>query len=245
MALINIAGKSYELILENKAGWNLEAFRNRYSEVLERYDYIVGDWGYNQLRLKGFFKEGSNKATKETTFAFATDYLNEYCNFGCAYFVLEKKSDTAEPDTTVDIDPLLADLDDIEQLEETAETEQQEQESDLTGDEVKPQLEIKNIKPQPNRNQKDKQEKVEKQDKQERQGQQKGQDKPFKRRPFKPRHKNNNNSNNQSNQSNQPNKANTDDTNKEQPKKNKRRPNRQFKQFDKKKNKEQVSTTQE
>lgn len=91
MALIHIAGNTYELIIENRNGWNVEAFRNRYSEVLERYDYIVGDWGYNQLRLKGFFKDGHQKATKDSTFSYITDYINEYCNFGCAYFLLEKK----------------------------------------------------------------------------------------------------------------------------------------------------------
>lgn len=94
MALIHIAGKSYELIFENRNGWNVEAFRNRYSEVLERYDYIVGDWGYNQLRLKGFFRDGHQKATKDSTFSYATDYVNEYCNFGCAYFILEKKQES-------------------------------------------------------------------------------------------------------------------------------------------------------
>lgn len=91
MALIHIAGNTYELVVENRSGWNVEAFRNRYSEVLERYDYIVGDWGYNQLRLKGFFKDGHQKATKDSTFSYVPDYINEYCNFGCAYFLLEKK----------------------------------------------------------------------------------------------------------------------------------------------------------
>lgn len=91
MAFIHIAGNIYELSFENRNGWNVEAFRNRYSEVLERYDYIVGDWGYNQLRLKGFFKDGHQKATKDSTYSYMADYINEYCNFGCAYFVLEKK----------------------------------------------------------------------------------------------------------------------------------------------------------
>lgn len=98
MSLIHIGGKSYELIHENRNGWNPEAFRNRYSEVLERYDYIIGDWGYNQLRLKGFFKDNHQKATKDSTFSAASDYINEYCNFGCAYFILEKKlGDRREP----------------------------------------------------------------------------------------------------------------------------------------------------
>jgi uncharacterized protein YutD len=88
--MIHIAGKTYELVKDHKNGWNAEAFRSRYSEVLDRYDYIVGDWGYNQLRLKGFFKENSAKATKDTSITCLEDYLNEYCNFGCAYFILKK-----------------------------------------------------------------------------------------------------------------------------------------------------------
>ncbi len=33
----------------------LNSLGERFSEVLARYDYIVGDWGYEQLRLRGFF----------------------------------------------------------------------------------------------------------------------------------------------------------------------------------------------
>jgi uncharacterized protein YutD len=85
-----IGGNNYELVHDNKSGWNFEVFRERYSEVLERYDYIVGDWGYNQLRLRGFFKDNNTKGSKEFSIANFQDYLNEYCNFGCAYFVVEK-----------------------------------------------------------------------------------------------------------------------------------------------------------
>lgn len=92
MALIHIGGKCYQLAHENRNGWNPEMFRDRYSEVLDRYDFIVGDWGYNQLRLKGFFRDTNTKATKDSSFSSMTDYINEYCNFGCAYFVLEKVS---------------------------------------------------------------------------------------------------------------------------------------------------------
>jgi len=102
MAFIHIAGNTYELIFENRNGWNVEAFRNRYSEVLERYDYIVGDWGYNQLRLKGFFRDGHQKATKDSTFSYMTDYINEYCNFGCAYFIIEKKQGSEALETSDD-----------------------------------------------------------------------------------------------------------------------------------------------
>ncbi|MFD0617615.1 YutD family protein [Paenibacillus sp. GCM10027629] len=88
--MIHITGKTYEVITDHKNGWNPEAFKERYSDVLDRYDYIIGDWGYNQLRLKGFFRDNNSKATKDTMIASMVDYINEYCNFGCAYFVVEK-----------------------------------------------------------------------------------------------------------------------------------------------------------
>lgn len=91
--MIQVGGKSYEVIYEHKNAWNPEVFRGRYSEILERYDYILGDWGYSQLRLKGFFRDNHGNSTKDTTLSGMMDYINEYCNFGCAYFVLEKVSD--------------------------------------------------------------------------------------------------------------------------------------------------------
>ena len=70
--------------------FNEEALLARYSDVLLKYDYILGDWGYGQLRLKGFFDDRNQKATYETKISTLQDYLYEYCNFGCAYFVLKK-----------------------------------------------------------------------------------------------------------------------------------------------------------
>ncbi|WP_241675022.1 YutD family protein [Paenibacillus luteus] len=104
MALIHIGGKSYEIVHENRNGWNPEAFRDRYSEVLERYDFIIGDWGYSQLRLKGFFRDNHQKATKDSTFSGMSDYINEYCNFGCAYFILEKTQSTKREPDDYDLD---------------------------------------------------------------------------------------------------------------------------------------------
>ncbi|MFD0675082.1 YutD family protein [Cohnella sp. GCM10027633] len=92
-------GNAYSVMHENKNGWNPEAFRERFSEVLERFDYIVGDWGYSQLRLRGFYKDGHPRATKESSISSFVDYINEYCNFGCAYFVLVKiDSKTLSPE---------------------------------------------------------------------------------------------------------------------------------------------------
>ncbi|WP_166240643.1 YutD family protein [Paenibacillus turpanensis] len=105
--MMNIGGMTYEVVKDFRNGWNPEAFRSRYSEVLERYDYIVGDWGYNQLRLKGFFLETNPRSSKESSVAGLQDYLQEYCNFGCAHFVVQKVKDrprTAEEEKALSIE---------------------------------------------------------------------------------------------------------------------------------------------
>lgn len=88
--LIQVDGIQYEIIENEKNGFNEDAFKERYSEILNRYDYVVGDWGYNQLRLRGFFDDQSQRATYDTKISTLSEWLYEYCNFGCAYFVLKK-----------------------------------------------------------------------------------------------------------------------------------------------------------
>ncbi|GGE48518.1 hypothetical protein GCM10011391_29170 [Pullulanibacillus camelliae] len=87
---ISIHDTHYDLIKDHHNGWNEEAFQKRYSEILAKYDYIVGDWGYEQLRLRGFYDDHNPKATFDTKISTLVDYVVEYCNFGCAYFVLKK-----------------------------------------------------------------------------------------------------------------------------------------------------------
>jgi uncharacterized protein YutD len=88
--MIIMGNTAYELVQEHRDGFNEEALKGRYSDILSRYDYIVGDWGYGQLRLKGFFEDQNQKATFDTKISTLSEYLYEYCNFGCAYFVLKK-----------------------------------------------------------------------------------------------------------------------------------------------------------
>lgn len=88
--MITLEDVEYDLIKDFRNGFQEEALLERYSEILLKYDYILGDWGYGQLRLKGFFDDRNHKATYETKISTLEDYLYEYCNFGCAHFVLKK-----------------------------------------------------------------------------------------------------------------------------------------------------------
>lgn len=88
--MICIHNVCYELLEEKGEGFKEDVFRERYSDVLAKYDYIVGDWGYGQLRMKGFYDDRNQKATYDTKISTLTEYIYEFCNFGCSYFVVKK-----------------------------------------------------------------------------------------------------------------------------------------------------------
>jgi uncharacterized protein YutD len=90
MDIFQVEDNHYKLIKSYRKGWKQHAFRKRYVDLLEKYDYIVGDWGYGQLRLKGFYDDNNELAERETKFSFLEEYLEEYCNYGCPYFILKK-----------------------------------------------------------------------------------------------------------------------------------------------------------
>ncbi|SDM14021.1 YutD family protein [Sediminibacillus halophilus] len=88
--MIEIEGKNYEVVENVKDGFQEEAVKQRFSDILSKYDFIVGDWGYEQLRLKGFYDNQNPKAGFDSKISTLDDYLYEYCNFGCAYFVMKR-----------------------------------------------------------------------------------------------------------------------------------------------------------
>lgn len=84
---IAINNHPYELVTDVRNGFDFTEFAQRFSTILSKYDYIVGDWGFEQLRLKGFYAE-DRAGAKQNQIDAVQDYLYESCNFGCAYFIL-------------------------------------------------------------------------------------------------------------------------------------------------------------
>lgn len=80
----------YEIIKNYKNGYNKDDFLGRYTDYFKDFDYIVGDWAYGKLRLKGFYNK-SNKNCKEfNNFENLDKYLKENCAFDCSYFVAKR-----------------------------------------------------------------------------------------------------------------------------------------------------------
>ncbi len=88
--LVVINDIKYQLIENHDNGFDREKIEERYNNVLDKYDYIVGDWGYDQLRFKGFYQDKRIESNLDNKISHLEDYLIEYCNFGCAYFILER-----------------------------------------------------------------------------------------------------------------------------------------------------------
>ncbi|HFI0177329.1 TPA: YutD family protein [Streptococcus suis] len=76
-----------DLLEDYKEAFDQTIFGQRFSPLMLKFDFIVGDWGNEQLRLKGFYKDDKN-VKSDLKISRLDDYLTEYCNFGCAYFVL-------------------------------------------------------------------------------------------------------------------------------------------------------------
>lgn len=88
---VETEGIAFSLVENIKDAFDVTTFNQRFSEVLTKFDYIVGDWSNEQLRLRGFYKDDRTEEKLEKI-SRLQDYLLEYCSYGCAYFVLENEA---------------------------------------------------------------------------------------------------------------------------------------------------------
>lgn len=91
MEKVTLEENEYEIVKDHKNGYNKDELVNKYTDYFKNFDYIVGDWAYGKLRLKGFY-EKSNKNCKDINNIDNLDkYIKENCAFDCAYFVAKRK----------------------------------------------------------------------------------------------------------------------------------------------------------
>lgn len=91
MKKILLENIEYEVIRENKNALNMEELTHLFTDYFYDFDYILGDYAYNKLRLKGFCKKENKKWNKINDFEKIEEYINKYCAYECKYFVIEKK----------------------------------------------------------------------------------------------------------------------------------------------------------
>lgn len=83
-------GIEYELIKEYKNGFENEAIIEKMTDYFEEYDYILGDWSYGKLRLKGFCDKTNKNYKKINDVEKIDEYIKQHCAYECRYFILKK-----------------------------------------------------------------------------------------------------------------------------------------------------------
>ena len=81
---------NYELIKDIRNGYDAETVKIKATDYFIPFDYIVGDWAYGKLRLKGFYDKKNKKAMDFNSIENVEKYLKENCAFNCKYFILKK-----------------------------------------------------------------------------------------------------------------------------------------------------------
>ena len=88
--MIEAIENKYKLIENYRECFEKKEFLERVTDYFKSYDYIVGDYAYGKLRLKGFNKKSNQNLNKINDFTNIEKYIKENCAYECKYFILEK-----------------------------------------------------------------------------------------------------------------------------------------------------------
>ena len=96
MKKIVINDKEYEVINNEKDAIDIEVLTEKITDYYDAFDYIVGDWAYGKLRLKGFNNKSNKGYKKINDIVLVDDYIKNSCAYGCRWFMLEKVNNSIE-----------------------------------------------------------------------------------------------------------------------------------------------------
>lgn len=93
MKKITINDVTYEVIKDEKEAIDKDVLAEKITDYFDDYDYIVGDWAYGKLRLKGFYDSKNKKCSKINNIANLEGYIENNCAYGCKWFQIKKIKD--------------------------------------------------------------------------------------------------------------------------------------------------------
>lgn len=86
-----IDNKTYEVIKNVKDALDVADLEGKITDYYDNFDYILGDYAYGKVRLKGF-NDKENKNFKPVNDINKVDeYIENCCAYGCKYFILKIK----------------------------------------------------------------------------------------------------------------------------------------------------------
>lgn len=82
--------ENYTVLKEFRTEFDPELFNAKIVQVLLKYDFIVGDFADDHLRLKGFYHDKRHDVEPDKKAAKIETYIKDSCNYMCPHYVLEK-----------------------------------------------------------------------------------------------------------------------------------------------------------
>ena len=80
----------YELMKNYKEGFDYDSIKEIWTEYFDDYDYVLGDWSYGKLRLKGFCDKTNKNFKQINDIKNVDNYIKKHCSYECRYFILKK-----------------------------------------------------------------------------------------------------------------------------------------------------------
>ena len=78
-------------VIKGKENFDYEEVNSLFTDYFQDYDYVLGDYSYGKIRLKGFYDSNNKKAKKLNDIKYLEDYIKEYCSPGAKTFLLKKE----------------------------------------------------------------------------------------------------------------------------------------------------------
>lgn len=91
MKKINLNEIEYLVEKNYKDCINKEELESLFTEHFNQYDYVLGDYSYNKLRLKGFYDSKNKKVQKHNDISTVEEYIKNFCAVECSYFLIKKQ----------------------------------------------------------------------------------------------------------------------------------------------------------
>ncbi|MBR3229426.1 MAG: YutD family protein [Bacilli bacterium] len=80
----------YQIEKNYKDGFDYASTKELWTDYFDDYDYILGDWSYGKLRLKGFCTKKNKKFKNINDYNLIEEYIKKNCAYDCKYFILKR-----------------------------------------------------------------------------------------------------------------------------------------------------------
>ena len=90
MEKVTIDNKEYEVIKNYRDALNIQDLEGKITDYYDTYDYILGDYAYGKVRLKGFNNKKNKNYKPINDYNKINDYIKNCCAYECRYFIIKK-----------------------------------------------------------------------------------------------------------------------------------------------------------